>query len=98
VIHLSKIAIAKRKNKKMEYHTRLLRDINLSILAGLCLLGVTCVTGCHRTPETTAAVKEDGSQLTFANPEQAARALYTAARAQDDEALERLLGPRSAAL
>ncbi|HTF64677.1 MAG TPA: DUF2950 family protein [Edaphobacter sp.] len=36
--------------------------------------------------------------MTFANPEQAAKALYTAARAQDDRALERTLGPHSAAL
>jgi hypothetical protein len=36
--------------------------------------------------------------LTFANPEQAAKALYTAALAQDDGALERILGPHSAAL
>ena len=36
--------------------------------------------------------------MTFANPEQAATALYTAARTQDDRALERLLGAHSAAL
>lgn len=67
-------------------------------LVGLCLLGTVCfIPGCNG-PSHIAVVAAPELQLTFANAEQAGQALYAAARSQDKQELERILGLESTAI
>src|ERR1700722_1415575 len=67
-------------------------------LVSLCLLGGVCSIAGLNGPSHIAVVAAAESQLTFATAEQAGRALYAAARSQDTEELERILGPESKAI
>jgi hypothetical protein len=67
-------------------------------LVSLCLLGGVCSIAGRNEPSHIAVVAAAESQLTFATAEQAGQALYAAARSQDKEELERILGPESTAI
>jgi len=68
-----------------------------TVLGSLLLLVVAGTTGCRGKLETTV---EAGStaQLDFATPDDAGKALQTAARADDEKALAKILGPDSKAI
>jgi hypothetical protein len=66
-----------------------------SLLTSLLLLGIVAVTGCR---ERSVAAASKATQLTFTTPEEAGQALQTAAQADDDNALEQVLGPESKAI
>ena len=67
-------------------------------LVSLCLLGAVCSISGGNEPSHIAVVAAAESQLTFATAEQAGHALYAAARSQDKQELEQILGPDSKAI
>lgn len=67
-------------------------------LVSLYLLGAVCSIAGGNGPSHIAVVAAAESQLTFASAEQAGQALYAAARSQDKQELERILGPESTAI
>jgi hypothetical protein len=65
------------------------------LAAALTVLAVIFILGCSKqTAETTAG----SPQTTFSTPAEAGQALQAAAHANDDHALERILGPEAKAL
>jgi hypothetical protein len=68
-----------------------------TLMAGLLLLGLVSTSGCRSKSEKTGGTA-DGGQATFSTPEQAGKALQTAARGNNENALSRILGPDSKAV
>src|SRR5579862_2435989 len=64
------------------------------LLTGMLLLGLLNISwGDDKSAQ--AAEATDAGQITFSTPEQAGLALQTAARTDDESALEKILGPES---
>jgi hypothetical protein len=82
----------------MKSHAKNFMETSLTVLAGLLLLVIVCVTGCRGKFETTVAAADSTAQLDFATPENAGKALQAAARADDENALAQILGPESKAI
>src|ERR1700761_6433350 len=67
-------------------------------LVSLCLLGAVCSIAGRSESSYIAVVAAAEPQLSFASAEQAGQALYSAARSQDKQEWERILGPESKAI
>jgi Protein of unknown function (DUF2950) len=65
------------------------------IAVGLLLLGFVSTLGCQGSAFRAEASTTGSGQQTFASPEEAGQALQAAARANDETALSRVLGPAS---
>ena len=80
----------------MKSQTRNLRNWKSEWMAALILLTAVCVAGCSgKNPAETPAT---AAQTTFATPAEAGQALQSAAKAADESALARILGPNSKAI